>query len=187
MCGDDAHSCLPMAEALTIRGCSNIPAQVALTKLLKFFDKIGGQAKVEQHILGLSCTVRDFIASQSPDSLISPADHELQSGLVSFYPFNWEYPQKCFKDKDDVVAVVDKLLEEGVQVRYVPFPTVDFSDECKLQRHERDLIRDCSGEPIEQSFAIRVSTGYFNTAEDVKAFKKALKKVLTGLTSTSAQ
>ena len=183
MSGDDAHSCLPMVEALTVRGCSMIPANVALTKLLKFFDKIGGQAKVEQHILGLSCTVRDFIASQSPDSLISPADNELQSGLVSFYPFNWEHPQKCFKDKDDVIAVVDKLLEEGVQVRYVPFPTVDFSDECELQGHESDLVRDCSGEPVEQTFAIRVSTGYFNTPEDVKLFMKTLKKVLTGLSS----
>ena len=179
--GDNAGSCLPMVEALTVRGCTMTPANVALTKLLKFINKIGGQAKVEQHILGLSCMVRDFIASQSPDSLISPADNELQSGLVSFYPFNWEHPQKCFKDKDEVIAVVDKLLEEGVQLRYIPFPTVDFSDKCQLQRHQADLIKDCSGEPVEQTFAIRVSTGCFNTPEDVKAFKKTLKKVLTGL------
>jgi len=74
-------------------------------------------------------------------------------------------------------------LEEGVQVRYVPFPTVDFSDECKLQGHKADLIRDCSGEPVEQTYAIRVSTGYFNTPEDVKLFMKTLKKVLIGLGS----
>lgn len=180
-CGDEAGSCLPMVEALTVRGCSMIPANVALTKLLKFFDRIGGQARVEQHILGLSSIVRDFIAEKSPDSLISPADNDLQSGLVSFYPFSWKHPQTCFKDKDNVIAVVDKLLEAGVQVRYVPFPTVDFSDECELQGHVPHLVRDCSGEPVDQTFAIRVSTGYFNTPDDVKAFKKALKKVLKDL------
>lgn len=178
MSEDDVHSHLPMVEALTVRGCSIIPAYVAITKLLKFFKKIGGQAKVEKHILGLSSMVRDFIAEKSPAGLISATAPELQSGLVSFYPFNWEQPQTCFKDKDTVIRVVDKLLEKGVQVRYVPFPTVDFSDQCKLQCHESDSVRDCSGEPIEQTFAIRVSTGYFNTPADVKVFKKNLKKVL---------
>lgn len=181
MCEDDAHSCLPMAEALTVRGCINIPAYVALTQLVKFFDKIGGQAKVEQHILHLSGIVRDFIASHSPHSLISPTDNELQSGLVSFYPFNWEQPQKYFSDKDTVISVVDKLLEEGVQVRFVPFPTVDFSEGCSLHRHHPELVRDCSGEPVHQTFTVRVSTGYFNTSKDVEVFKKTLKKVLSGL------
>ncbi len=181
MSEDDVQSHLPMAEALTVRGCSIIPAYVAITELLKFFKKIGGQAKVEQHILGLASIVRDFIAEKSPAGLISATAPELQSGLVSFYPFNWEQPQTCFKDKDTVIGVVDKLLEKGVQVRYVPFPTVDFSDQCKVQCHESDSVRDCSGEPIEQTFAIRVSTGYFNTPADVKVFKKTLKKVLKGL------
>ena len=178
---DGVRSHLPMVEALTVRGCSIIPAYVAITKLLKFFKKIGGQEKVEQHILGLSSIVRDFIAEKSLAGLISATAPELQSGLVSFYPFNWEQQQICFKDKDTVIGVVDKLLEKGVQVRYVPFPTVDFSDQCKLQDHEPDSVRDCSGEPIEQTFAIRVSTGYFNTPADVKVFKKILKKVLKGL------
>ncbi len=179
---DDSQSHLPMAEALMVRGCCIIPAYVAITKkLLKFFNKIGGQLKVEQHILALSSMVRDFIAQKSPAGLISATAPELQSGLVSFYPFNWDQPQTCFKDKDTVIGIVDKLLEQGVQVRYVPFPTVDFSDHCKLQCHDPHSVRDCSGEPVEQTFAIRVSSGYFNTPADIRVFRKKLKKVLKGL------
>lgn len=182
MCGDYPGSFLPIAEALQVRGCSNIPGYVAVTRLLKFYEEIGGQAKIEKHILALSCSVRDFIASKSPDCLISPSDPELQSGLVSFYPFNWDEPESCFMDRDTVIGVNNKLLDKGVQVRYVPFPTVDFA-ECLLQKHEPELLIDCSGEPVEQTFCIRVSTGYFNTADEVDMFKKALEKVLTGLSS----
>jgi selenocysteine lyase/cysteine desulfurase len=183
MCDDDAGSCLPMAEALTVRGCSMIPANVALTALLKFFKKIGGQQKVARHILELSCIVRNFIAEKAPGSLISPMDAALQSGLVAFYPFDWERPQNYFTGKDEVISVVDRLQQEGVQVRYVPFPTVDLSEGCALHGHHPELVRDCSGEPANQTYAIRVSTGYFNTPQDVRVFKKALKKVLTGLNS----
>lgn len=183
MCGDYPGSFLPVTEALEVRGCSSIPAYVAVTRLLKFYQDLGGQAKVEKHILALSTKVRDFIATKSPDSLISPSDTDLQSGLTSFYPFNWEEPQNYFKDKQTAVWVVNKLLKKGVQVRHVPFPTVDFSEDCQLQKHIPELIIDCSGEPEIQTFAIRVSTGYLNTDEQIEIFKKVLKKILTGLSA----
>ena len=179
--GDDVKSCLPMAEALQVRGCINTPANVALLRLMKFYNKIGGQAVVEKHILNLSCKVRDFIAVKAPDSLISPSDTELQSGLVSFYPFKWSEPQTSFKDEETAVWVVKELLQKGVQVRFVPFPTVDFSPDCQLKKHEPDLPRDCSGESVDQTYAIRVSTGLFNTPEQIDIFWKALKKVLKKL------
>lgn len=181
MSGDEPGSCLPMAEALQVRGCSSIPAYVAAIKLMKFYNKIGGMARVEKHILDLSCKVRDFIAGKAPDSLISPSDSDLKSGLISFYPFKWDEPQTCFKDKETVIRVVNKLLKKGVQVRYVPFPTVDFSAECQLQRHVPELLIDCSGEPVDQTYAIRVSTGFFNTPEQVDIFRKKLKEVLKSL------
>jgi len=185
MSGDDVESCLPMAEALQVRGCTNTPANVAVIRLMKFYNKIGGQAVVENHILDLSCKVRDFIASKAPDSLISPSDTELQSGLVSFYPFKWDEPQTCFKDEETAVWVVKELLKKGVQVRFVPFPTVDFSPDCQLKKHEADLPRDCSGEPVDQTYAVRVSTGLFNTAEQIENFKKTLKDVLRSSLNTS--
>jgi hypothetical protein len=73
--------------------------------------------------------------------------------------------------------VVNKLLKKGVQVRYVPFPTVDFSAEGQLQRHVPELLIYCSGEPVDQTYAIRVSTDFFNTPEQRDVFRKTLKEV----------
>ncbi|MBK1633978.1 hypothetical protein CKO31_25285, partial [Thiohalocapsa halophila] len=61
VCDHDNHEQLPMAEALQVRGCSSIPAYVGVVELLGFFRRLGGQAPVEQHILGLSAKVRAFI------------------------------------------------------------------------------------------------------------------------------
>lgn len=181
MCGDDPEVCLPMAEALQVRGCSSIPAYAALTKLIKFYKKKGGQAIVEKHILDLSRDVDAFIESRAPYSLVSSSDAELRSGLISFFPFLWNHPETYFKDKETAEWVVSQLLKMGVQVRFVPFPTVDFSPECQLQKHIPHLPIDCSGEPVAQSYVVRVSTGYFNTHSQLDIFKKTLKKVLIAL------
>lgn len=181
MSGDNPEACLPMTEALQVRGCSSIPAYAALIELMEFYKKKGDQALVENHIFKLSSDVSTFIESRAPNSLVSPSDTELRSGLITFFPFQWCQPENCFKDKATAEWVVRKLLKMGVQVRFVPFPTVDFSPECQLQRHNPHLPIDCSGEPVEQSYVIRVSTGYFNTLAQVETFKKVLKQVLISL------
>lgn len=181
MCGDDPEACLPMAEALQVRGCSSMPAYVALIKLMEFYKKKASQSVIENHIFKLSSDVSTFIESRAPNSLVSPSDAGLRSGLITFFPFQWDQPETCFKDKATAEWVVNQLLKMGVQVRFVPFPTVDFSPECQLQGHNPCLPMDCSGEPVDQLYVIRVSTGYFNTLAQVEIFRKALKQVLIGL------
>jgi len=179
VCDHDNHEQLPMAEALQVRGCSSIPAYVGVVEMLGFFGRLGGQAPVEQHILGLAAKVRAFIESKSPRSLISPGDDALRSGLTCFYAFDWNRPEKLHKDEESAQKVVDALLAEGVQVRYIDFPTVDMRDNCCLRGHDPEALIDCSGRPVEQTFAIRVSTALFNTEDDVAFFTKALEEVLT--------
>jgi selenocysteine lyase/cysteine desulfurase len=181
MSGDNPGACLPMAEALQVRGCSSTPAYTALIKLMEFYKQKADQAMVENHIFKLSGDVNAFIESRAPNSLVSPSDSELRSGLIAFFPFKWSQPETRFKDKATAEWVVNQLLKMGIQVRFVPFPTVDFSPECQLQGHNPNMAIDCSGEPIEQHYVIRVSTGYFNTLNQIEIFKKALKKVLTAL------
>jgi len=176
--GIDSH--LPMAEALQVRGCSSIPAYVAVIELLRFFERLGGQSSVEQHILGLSAKVRALIESKSPQCLISPGDDALRSGLTCFYAFDWNRPDALYTDEESAMKVVDGLMAEGVQVRYIPFPTVDMREGCRLRGHDPDAsIGCCSGHPVDQTYAIRVSTALFNTESDVALFSKALEKVLS--------
>lgn len=179
VCDHDIDSQLPMAEALQVRGCSSIPAYVAVTELLRFFERLGGQSPVERHILALSAKVRALIESKSPQSLISPGDDALRSGLTSFYAFDWNRPDRLYTDEQTAKKVVDDLKAEGVQVRYIDFPTVDMREDCCLRVHDPEASIDCSGRPMDQTFAIRVSTALFNTEANVALFAKALEKVLS--------
>ena len=181
LCGDMPGTHLPMAEALQVRGCSSIPAFVALRTLMEYYQRQGGQIVIENFIFGLAREISDFIATKAPNCLVSPRDDALRSGLITFFPFKWDQPNTYYTDKETAVSVVDALFKEGLQVRFVPFPTVDLSEECRLQSHNANLLIDCSGEPVDQFFVIRISTAYFNTHDQIEIFKQTLKRVLKKL------
>lgn len=181
LCGDRRGACLPVVEALQARGCSNIPGYMGAIEAIAFTERNGGPARVEAHILSLAEKVSELLASRCPECLISPVEPELRSGLVSFFAFDWNQPSGCFRDKETAMRVVKRLGEDRVQVRFVPFPTVDLGDEPHLRRHDPGAVIDCSGEPAEQVFAIRISTGYFNTYRDLEVLEQALQRALTDL------
>jgi len=109
--------------------------------------------------------VKQIILSQAPNCIVSPYEApELRSGLTTFFLFDWNNPQTCFTDEQTADWVVNELLKKKVQVRTVFFPIVDFS-----------------GQPLQQSYVVRVSTGYFNKVSDVEEFALALEEVLTNL------
>jgi selenocysteine lyase/cysteine desulfurase len=89
------------------------------------------------------------------------SDTALLSGLTAFFPFSWDKPQVVFKDKKTADRVVKELLEKKIQVR-----SIGFSNAGSLDRSP------------EQSYAIRVSTAYFNTSGQIEIFRNALKEVL---------
>lgn len=90
------------------------------------------------------------------------------------FPFKWDQPDTYYTDKETAVDVVDALFQKGLQVRFAPFPTVDFSDDCRLQSHNAKLLIDCSGELVDRSFVIRIPTAYFSTRDQLDTFKQAL-------------
>ena len=151
-CGNGPETCFPMAEALQVRGCSNTPGFAAMISAMKFVGRAGGAAQVEKHILALSQRVKNTILSRAPDAIISPhSDTALLSGLSAFFPFRWDKPDVSFQDKKTADWVVRELLKKNIQVRSIGFTGM---------------------------YAIRVSTGYFNTAEQIETFSSALQDVL---------
>jgi len=164
-CDDRSDACFPIAEALQVRGCSNTPGFAAMIRAMNFAGDVGGAAQIEKHILGLSRSVKDSILSRAPHSIVSPhSDNELLSGMTVFFPFSWDQPETVFRDKRTADRVVRELLDKGIQVRSIGFPNAG-----------------SSGQSSEDSYALRVSTGYFNTASDIDSFEHALKTVLTGI------
>ncbi len=186
MCADYPGTNKSIAEALQVRGCQNTPSYNALLKLLQFYQDIGGQKAIEEYILNLSTSVRDFIISKSTNSMISPSEEDLRSGLVSFFPFDWNNPQQCYSNKKMVMFVNEQLQKKGIQVRYIAFPTVT-SPLCFTQEHDPGDPNSCKQAPVEQQYCIRVSTGLFNTPEQIESFKQALKEVLGELTAVKEQ
>jgi selenocysteine lyase/cysteine desulfurase len=161
-CNEDSLSCFPIAEALQVRGCSNTPGFAAMINAMQFAQDAGGAAQIEKHILGLSKKVKNTIFSRSPRSMISPhSDASLLSGLTAFFPFNWEHPQTIYRDKKTADRVVKELLEKDIQVRSIGFSNAG----------------EAHSSP-EQVYAIRVSTAYFNTSQQIEIFKNALPEVL---------
>jgi selenocysteine lyase/cysteine desulfurase len=164
-CVDDSDTCFPVAEALQVRGCSNVPGFAAMIRAMRFVQDEGGSLRTEQHILGLSREVKNIILSKSSHSLISPhADAALLSGLTAFFPFNWNNPQQLFTDKKTADRVVRELLKQQIQIRSIGFQNAGSEKQ--------------SYEPVH---ALRVSTGYFNNAGQVRAFRDALQEVLKRL------
>jgi len=161
-CSDSSDSCFPIAEALQVRGCSNAPGFAAMISAMKFAEDEGGAVQIEKHILGLSREVKKIILSQAPHSLVSPhSDTALLSGLTAFVPFSWDNPQTFFSDRKTADKVVKALLERNIQVRSIGFSNAGVANS-----------------PHEESYAIRVSTAYFNTAGQIEIFKNALQEVL---------
>ena len=161
-CSDDSDSCFPIAEALQVRGCSNTPGFAAMIRAMQFAEDAGGAGQIEKHILGLSREVKKIILSRAPQAIVSPhADTALMSGLTTFFPFSWDKPQTVFSDKKTADRVVKELLARKIQVRSIGFSNAGSSN----------------GSP-EESYAIRVSTAFFNTGEQIEIFRKALQEVL---------
>ena len=161
-CNDNSDSCFPIAEALQVRGCSNTPGFAAMIRAMQFAEDAGGAAQIEKHVLGLSREVKNIILARAPHSIVSPhSDSALLSGLTAFFPFNWDKPQAVLSDWKTAEQVVKELLERKVQVRSIGFSN-----------------GGSSNRPPEESYAIRVSTAYFNTAGQIEIFRKALKEVL---------
>jgi len=126
---------------------------------------VGGTAQVEKHILGLAQQVKNIILSRSPGSIISPhADSALQSGLSAFFPFKWDRPEVTYQDKKTADWVVHELMKKNIQVRSIGFANGGTSDQSSDTAH-----------------AIRVSTAYFNSADNVASFSMALQEVLKKL------
>jgi selenocysteine lyase/cysteine desulfurase len=162
-CDGESDPCFPVAEALQVRGCSNTPGFAAMISAMNFAVDMGGVAQVEKHILGLSRKVKNGILSRAPRSIVSPhSDSALSSGLTVFFPFRWDKPETTFRDKNTADRVVRKLLDRNIQLRSIGFPDAGSSE--KLS---------------DDSYALRASTGYFNTASDIEFFEHALQAVLT--------
>jgi len=161
----DVSARFPMAEALQVRGCSNTPGFAGILSAMELIENAGGAARVEKHIVGLSQQVKNIILAQSPNSMVSPhADPALQSGLTAFFPFKWNKPEHSFTDMKTADWVVHELLKKNIQIRAIGFANNSNSNP--------------DAEPV---FALRVSTGYFNSSEHVDTFSDALQEVLTGI------
>jgi selenocysteine lyase/cysteine desulfurase len=129
---------------------------------MQFAGDAGGAGHIEKHILGLSREVKKTILSRAPQAIVSPhSDAALMSGLTAFFPFSWYKPQTVFSDKKTADRVVRELLARKIQVRSIGFSNAGSSNRSP-----------------EESYAIRVSTAFFNTGEQIEIFRKALQEVL---------
>jgi selenocysteine lyase/cysteine desulfurase len=161
--GGEATANFPIAEALQVRGCSNAPGFAAMISAIDFAIDVGGPAQIEKHILNLSRKVKDSILSRAPRSIVSPhTDNGLLSGMTVFFPFKWDSPETIFRDKKTADRVVRELLDRNIQVR-----SIGFAD------------GGASNQSTAESYALRVSTAYFNSASDIKLFEDALRAVLS--------
>ena len=157
--GDKAF---PMAEALQVRGCSNTPGFAAMIRAMQFQLELGGPARIEKHILALSKRVRESILARTESAVVSPySDPALASGLSVFFPFKWDRPKELFTDKARADWVVSTLLKKNIQIRSIGFAN-----------------NGADNSNAEKVYALRVSTGIFNTADQVETFNNALKSAL---------
>ena len=158
----DGSSNYPIAKALQIRGCSNTPGFTAMVRAMKFVEEEGGTTIIEDYILNLSHEVKNFFLTFAPNCIISPyTDNALTSGITTFYPFKWNQPQIPIKDKKTATWVSETLLKRNIQIRPIGIPKTGTSYGSS-----------------EKSYALRVSTGYFNSMDEIELFKSSLKDVL---------
>ncbi len=161
----DKNSSYPMAKALQVRGCSNVPGFAAMIEAMNFQQAVGGPKNTERHIMALSASIKAHIRERSPKALVSPfADASLQSGLSVFFAFNWNRPNELFTDKERADRVVKALLEKNIQIRAIGFDN-----------------GGASNQDSTKTYALRVSTAAFNTTEQIAHFKKELAAVLQKL------
>ena len=158
----DGNSNYPIAKALQIRGCSNTPGFTAMVRAMKFVKDEGGTAVIEKHILNLSIEIKNLILNHAPNCIISPySDKDLGSGLTTFYPFRWNQPQVPIKDKKTAEWVAKTLMERNIQIRSIGIP-------------ETGSVNNT----FNKSYALRVSTGYFNSNKEIEFFTISLEDVL---------
>jgi len=161
-CRDESDVCFPVVEALQVRGCSNTPGFTAMIRAMAFANDAGGPAQIEKHILRLSRKVKDGILARAPHCIVSPhSDDDLSSGLTVFFPFRWDRPQVPIRDDKTADWVVRKLLDRNIQVRSIGVAN-----------------RNSSHETFDISYAVRVSTGHFNSADEIDIFEAALQEIL---------
>jgi len=159
---DLVQSSFPMAEALQVRGCSNTPGFSAMQTAIDFQKTFGGFSSVEKQIISLSSQVKTFISSQAKTALVSPSiDNRTHSGLTVFFPFSWQNPQRILTDKKTADQIVVALLKKKIQIRSIGFQN--------------------SPDKKNKVYALRVSTGIFNTQKHIDRFKQSLRSVLQEL------
>lgn len=108
-----------------------------LANLTWFEDEIGWEW-IHNRIAHLAAYTRDALAALPGVSIITPPGE--QAGLVSFG-----------LDGYDPARVTLKLAEEGIVIRYLPYP-----------------------------YVLRVSTGFYNSEADIDRLISALKTILSG-------
>jgi len=65
----DENSSYPMAKALQVRGCSNVPGFAAMIEAMNFQQAAGGSKNTEQHIMALSASIKATFCCISAISL----------------------------------------------------------------------------------------------------------------------
>jgi hypothetical protein len=100
-------------------------------------------------------------------AMVSPhSDPKLLSGLTVFFPFRWDNPREVSSDRETSAWVVSELLKRKIQLRFIGF-------------------QDAGSEG--ESYALRVSTAYFNTAGQIERFQDALQDVLMRVREAKGQ
>jgi len=149
----------PYATSISVlqgRGQQCTPAFACLNDLIDFQKNTIGKERVESRILTLSTYLKDCIkATWGEQSLFSPTDTTLSSGLVSFNPFDDHY------DFAKVKIYTTLYNDYKIITRPVSF---------------RDRISD--SKPTQ---AIRVSTHIFNNYQEIDKLISALQTLMADM------
>ena len=141
---------------LQVRGQQCSPAFACLNDLIDFQKNTIGRELIESRVLALSSYLKGKIKEVwGEESLFSPTDSSLSSGLVSFNPFEDHYDSTKIK-------VYGKLYEEyKIIIRSVSFK--DKSADSNLTR------------------ALRVSTQIFNNHREIDKLISSLKTLIADM------
>jgi len=136
-----------------IRGQQCTPACAGIIDAIDLQEAIG-KAAIEQRVLFLSTYLKEEIVKNwGEESLYSPVDEELSTGLVAFDPF---------EDRSDphrISALTSPLREEyNIVTRSISF---------------KDRLSDAQNTP-----AIRVSTHIYNNTNQIDTLISTIKKII---------
>ncbi len=137
-----------------IRGQMCTPAYAGVMDVMAFQDSIGKE-KIEERILSLSAYAKTkIIENWGEQSLFSPVDEELSSGLVSFNPFESHYGTAG----DGISKLFYGLWDQNIVTR-------SFNFKNKL-------------DDTEWTRALRLSTHIYNSVGDVDQAIEGVKKII---------